>query len=549
MPIIRLQGEVERQHKVYYEFDSSDTPLGVGGMGKVYRGKSYSELTGVSRDVAIKFLYDDVPEHVVARARREASIQLRNDNLVEMLGFIEIDAKDVTGQVAKRYHVVSELLDGVSLDELLRGNVTGHDGLVVPYAEQLYRQYKTEPYKFAIYLIRNILSGIMALHDAGYIHRDIDPSNIMVTRDGHIKLIDFGIAKRVDTLNTNDKSFTTAGQFMGKAQYAAPELVLGDIGHQSYTTDIYAIGIILFQFITGHLPFDGALHEVLDMQLHKKIPLHQLQQRAIRNVVAKATAKKQIARYQSAAEFRVAVDSLMVLPYPDSMRRKSIMMVAGIAIAAIIVSGVLFLLHNNRSTNKWPIESPSADVINDAVTPSATVTDSIEIDTAHTKRVEQEPVREELPAMATYQTAKALLAASDALSIRQGFEMLVSLADSGDYQAIFTLSRLYFTRRNTTDKQFYDKNMVELQRALKIEYDNRKAHDLLVKAVTIKDNDYHSLFELGCDYMSGTDRGCVRNTALAKQYFNKARELALNSNNADKTKYVTNIDNMLGRIR
>ena len=86
---------------------------------------------------------------------------------------------------------------------------------------------------FALLVIKNILSGIMALHDKGYIHRDLDPSNIMITSDRKIKIIDYGIAKQLSTLTTQDQQLTTAGQFMGKATYASPELVVGDVVHQN----------------------------------------------------------------------------------------------------------------------------------------------------------------------------------------------------------------------------------------------------------------------------------------------------------------------------
>ena len=249
MSVIRLQGEAEKKKGIYFQLDSEDEPIGVGGMGQVFKGICVNERTGVTRPVAIKFMYDDLPPQAIERARREASIQLRNDNLVEMLGFIEIDETTALGEVKKHFHVVSELLTGVSLSDIFEGKTQDRDGEDVAYAVKLQQDFKNDPEHFAKIIVVNVLSGLMALHDAGYIHRDIDPSNIMVTTDGHIKLIDFGIAKQMNTLTTSDKALTVAGKFMGKPEYAAPELALGDIQHQNQTTDIYAMGILLYQCI------------------------------------------------------------------------------------------------------------------------------------------------------------------------------------------------------------------------------------------------------------------------------------------------------------
>lgn len=310
MAIIRLQTELEKRKGIFYQFDTDMPPIGEGGMGKVCEGLCVNEQNGSTRPVAIKFMFDDLPSSAYERARREAEIQLRNDNLVEMLGFIETQDVSPTGEVRRHYHVISELLTGVSLSDILEGKTKDRTGEDVPYAVKMLQDYQNDPEHFAQIIVINILSGLMALHDAGYIHRDIDPSNIMLTTDGHIKLIDFGIAKQMNTLTTGDKSLTVAGKFMGKPEYAAPELVLGDINHQNQTTDIYSVGILLYQCIIGHTPFEGARHEILEMQLKAKLPLGKIKSKAIRNIIATACEKKQELRYQTSSQMRVALETM-----------------------------------------------------------------------------------------------------------------------------------------------------------------------------------------------------------------------------------------------
>jgi len=310
MSHIKIQGKTEKERGIYYQVDSDDQPIGVGGMGQVFKGICVNELTGATRPVAIKFMYADLSPQAIAHAQREASIQLRNDNLIEMLGFIEIDERSVTGEIIRHYHVISELLTGVSLADVLEGKTKDRDGNDVPFAIQMLQEYRNDSVHFARKVVTSVLSGLMALHDAGYIHRDIDPSNIMLTTDEHIKLLDFGIAKQLNTPVTYDKKFTVEGTFIGKPEYAAPELALGDIEHHNQTTDIYAVGILLYQCIVGHVPFEGARHEILDKQLNVKIPLAAIKNKDMRKIIAKACEKKQELRYQSAAEMRVALDSI-----------------------------------------------------------------------------------------------------------------------------------------------------------------------------------------------------------------------------------------------
>lgn len=303
MPIIKIQGVEEKAAGIYYEVDSDERELGTGGMGQVRRGICVNTKNGIRSEVAIKFLFDDLPPSTIERARREAMIRIQNDNVVNMLGFIESEENGV-----KRYHVVSELLRGVMLYDLMNGTTTDSEGNTIELAQQLSGMRGRNPELFAMAVMKGVLSGVMALHDKGYIHRDIDPSNIMITSDGKIKLLDFGIAKNLNVINTADHQFTSAGVFMGKAGYAAPELVLGDVTNQNETTDIYALGILLFQLLTGRLPFEGAANEVMQMQCKNKIPLKEIRNKELRKIVEKATEKKQSDRFRSVSGMRVALE-------------------------------------------------------------------------------------------------------------------------------------------------------------------------------------------------------------------------------------------------
>ncbi len=502
MATVRIQGESEKQKGIYYEYDPSDTPLGEGGMGMVYKGWCCNVMTGHRKEVAIKFLRLELPPHVIARARREASVQLRNDNLIEMLGFVEINGRDELRQPVVRYHVVSEFLHGVTLDKLMNGSVTDYKGEPIPFAQELHGKFLNNPYSFAITIVRCVLSGLMALHDAGYIHRDIDPSNIMVTSDGKVKLIDFGIAKKVSGSNTNETSYTVDGQFIGKPKYAAPELVRGLVGSQNATTDLYAVGILLYQLLIGSVPFDGEMAEVLDMQLHKKMPLRNVRQKQIREVIRKATQKKRSLRYQSAAEFRVALDKLVPLQYPArTIDLRMISMIAGGAavVAALIFGGIKMIdsFRNEPSDNQELIA---------------------EADTETTDESQNTRIN-----LLSYNGAVELLA--DKSSADRGLDMLQELADGNDYQSIFLLSRLYFDGKESVKTGSFTDSVASFRKNLGISANNAKAHNLLKKAVALNENDYRSLYELGCDYKS-KQRGAKFNTDSAYFFLNKARQLA-----------------------
>ena len=541
MAVIHIQGAAEKAQGIHYEVDIDQAPLGVGGMGQVFRGFRVDERSGIRRDAAIKFLFDDLPQNAIERSRREASIMISSENLVEMFGFIEVDETDAAGRVTHRYHVASELLDGVVLYDLLRGKITDINGQVIPFAQDLYRQYINDRLAFSIYITKNVLSGIMALHDKGYVHRDIDPSNIMITRNGKVKLIDFGIAKQLSALGQNDRQLTTAGQFMGKAAYAAPELVMGDVAHQNETTDIYAIGIMLYELATGHLPFDGPTHEVLDMQLRMKLPLKDVGNKYLRSIIAKATDKRQQERYASAAEFRVALEQLSrnslppqesapplppavantpsgppatMPPRPVEISRSTsgskskLPIILGAVAGVVVIAGVLLalLLGGNKNTSDNPQQDSSEQV---------TERSSVETVTPTSSPTEENAVEQ----------ATALL--KDASTAQKGVDKLNEAAQNGDTDAMYLLAQVYAHGVNLDDA---------IKAAIEnvVPKDNKKAHELNEKVVKAQPDHYQALYELGCDYMAGDQRGAVdRDLDKARTYFSQGAKIAEEKKDAE----------------
>lgn len=513
MAIYKIQGKAEKRNGIYYEFDSEDTPLGEGGMGKVFKGRCVDEKSMNSRDVAIKFMFSDLPPYAIEKARREAAIHLRHDNLIEMLGFIETESKSVLGEKEYHYHVVSELLEGVTLDHLFQGKLVDQEGNFVPFAEKLFKDYQNDVNLFSITIIKNILSGLMTMHDANYIHRDIDPTNIMITSDGHIKLIDFGIAKKINSLTTNDKHLTQAGQFVGKPEYAAPELILGAINEQNQTTDIYAVGILLFQCITGHIPFQGNRTDIIQKQLNSSMPLNQIKHRGLRKIIDKATRKSQSERYQSAAEFRVDLEKLDL---NDSGKNGVWKPLYSYILGATAACAVIFV----ALWNWFGFPKDNAD--------------------SSTERIEFAFDRS-----LSYPAAIKSLHNSDLSS--EAIKQLVSLSESGDADATYLLSRLYFKSKIPGD--FIPDSISELQNSLKLGVDNEKAHELLIKAVNQNPKNYHALFDLACDYWKAdqrTEAVSERDGDKAESYYSQALTYA---KEADDQEYVGMINEYLDKIK
>ena len=212
--------------------------LGAGGMGKVYRAR---DLT-LERLVALKTLAPEFGSDpgFVRRFLKEAraAARLNHPNIVQIYDF---------GQVGDTYYLAMEYVDGHSLGAYLRrGHFSERDGLLV---------------------IRHACRALAVAHAEGLVHRDIKPDNLMLTSKGEVKLVDLGIAKRVD----EDQSLTQTGQAVGTPHYISPEQIRGsrDIDPRA---DIYSLGATLYHLVTGHTPFKGT-SGALVMSMHLVQPL------------------------------------------------------------------------------------------------------------------------------------------------------------------------------------------------------------------------------------------------------------------------------------
>jgi eukaryotic-like serine/threonine-protein kinase len=292
--------------------------VGNGGMSQVY----LAEHESIARRVAIKILHRELLDKpaVLARFAHEAraSSTVQHVNVVEVTDF---------GQTEDgRPFMVMEYLDGEDLGETL-------------IREGPFSWERTRP------ILLQILAALQAAHDEGVIHRDIKPENVFrISRmgsDDYVKVLDFGIAKVIardpeaegkSKGKSKGSPPTLAGHVLGTPAYMAPEQCLGEA--VDARADLYAVGVMAYQMLTGRTPFEGTRADVMRAQIHKPVPaMKEIDPgleigSKVESVVRKALAKNLTQRYGSAFEFADALfedidlESSTLLPGLKSLFRR-----------------------------------------------------------------------------------------------------------------------------------------------------------------------------------------------------------------------------------
>jgi len=253
--------------------------LGAGGMGKVYKVRN----TISDRVEAMKILLPDLAgqKDLADRFLREIKVlaSLHHPNIAALRTALTLDNQLV---------MIMEFVDGVTLSSRL------HQGAIPP--------------ALAVKYIDQVLDALSYAHKQNIIHRDIKPANMMLTPDGTVKLMDFGIAR-----SASDRSLTMTGTTLGSLNYMPPEQVKGDPADNR--SDLYSLGVSLYEMVTGQLPFTADSNYAMMAAHLQEVPKPPIVLRpgipqALNQIIVMALAKDPGQRFQSADAFRGALKSV-----------------------------------------------------------------------------------------------------------------------------------------------------------------------------------------------------------------------------------------------
>ena len=262
-----------------------ESPLGSGGMGEVYLAQDLK----LNRKAALKIL----PRQFVAdveraeRFRREA-FALSALNHPNLITIYEV------GESGGVHFIAMEFVKGRTLRSMIDGGIDGgmDSGLSL---------------KESLVIASQVAESLAAAHQAGVVHRDIKPDNIMVRADGYVKLLDFGLAKLTEVAGAEDAAQTRAGVAMGTLAYMSPEQASGEA--IDYRTDIWSLGVVLYEMSTGRKPFDGGdrratVNAILSGGITPARDFDPGLPAELDSILDKALEKERDLRYQSATDFQ-----------------------------------------------------------------------------------------------------------------------------------------------------------------------------------------------------------------------------------------------------
>jgi serine/threonine protein kinase len=310
-----------------YEITS---PLGEGGMGVVYRAHDMK----LGRDVAIKALPDAFANDAdrLQRFQREAQVlaSLNHPNIAQIYGLEESD---------KTRCIVMELVEGETLQERLRRGA-------IPIDE-------------ALPIAKQIAEALEAAHERGIIHRDLKPGNVILTRDGRVKVLDFGLAKPFQEQHTMALSNSPTliegsipGVILGTVAYMSPEQARGK--ETDRTTDVWAFGCVLYEMLTGGAAFDGETVAEILAEIFKTDPgwdrLPGNTPEAIRRLLRRCLQRDRKLRLQNIGDARIEIQDASDNPTyvtPQSSRNRQRLLLGLVAVLGVllIVTSAVMVTH------------------------------------------------------------------------------------------------------------------------------------------------------------------------------------------------------------
>jgi tetratricopeptide (TPR) repeat protein len=271
-------------------------PIGAGGMGEVYRARD----TRLEREVAIKL----VAEHLVTSPQAQARFE-REARAVAALSHPNIVALHDVGRERSFAFAVMELLDGEALDRrLAKGPL---------------------PWRTAVGIAAAVADGLGSAHARGIIHRDLKPANIFLTRDGVVKIVDFGLAKGEATEPTTSTAQTMSGDAFGTPAYMSPEQVRG--GTADARSDVFALGCVLYEMLAGCRPFRGNTSAETAAAILRdppqdlaETPTHPVPA-SLGTLVRRCLAKEPHDRFQSSSDLAFGLRELLTDPAANAPGR------------------------------------------------------------------------------------------------------------------------------------------------------------------------------------------------------------------------------------